>query len=252
MTKMDIKGRPDQRFEASLAGTMSSASSPSIFSGAPSAYPPKSSYGPTPSDAGPRQAPSPSKQSSEEHMSLTLGDEDSQATKATCDCHDAALVIMEELEVRISQQRADLNSDSIFSFQRRALDQCESMLGCLSCASASHSMMLLLYLCEKCVACSRPIWDGLQQLQGQGNSRYERSSNASRDVQLKNQSPRISFGNYELSSVQERVRVMLSLESCFLQRLSELLGRIESLATSKGWKTQLMMAANLRNGLRSK
>lgn len=156
---------------------------------------------------------------------------------------------MEEVEVLI-QQGSAFSPDAILSLQSRALDRSNTLLECKKCENVSHSVMLLLFLCEKVMASSQLIWHGLRARIPQNEPKQQDTANGKPVVGINSEGPRILFGTYEISSLHERTQVTLALQSCSFQRMLDLIGRIEGLATSKCWQTQLMMATNLRNRLR--
>ena len=179
---------------------------------------------------------------SPKHMSNNEG---SQKPNAGCTCLGHAVAIVEEIEIQ-KQQSYALNADVILSLQARALDRCDALIKCNYCANISHTLMLLILLCEKLLASRlqpEAAKEG-QQLHSEANQHVQK---AGKDDKKGLDSFRILFGEYEVSSWNERVHVTQALQSCFKQRLVRLLGDFEGLAASKGWQTQLMMVVNLKN-----
>ena len=177
--------------------------------------------------------------------------EDNPTARVDCGCLGRALVVMEELETQRHRSSA-LTTDVTLSLQGRALDHCDVLLECKSCAQVSHSVMLLILLCEKLFNCRQQLWSGAEIADSQSSSSGQHHfGNGKQAARNSLSSPRILFGKYEISSSHERAQVTLALQSCFLQRLSNTLGRFEELAASEGWQTQLTMVVNLKDRVRS-
>ena len=175
--------------------------------------------------------------------------QDHQDPWPDCSCLGRAVAVIEEIEVQ-KQQASTINADVILSLQGRALDQCDALLECQHCANVSHSVMLLILLCEKLVTHPLLPGNGIENHDLQSGA-SQQSLEAGTDSNKYLHGPRILFGKYEVSSLYERTQVVHALQSCFTQRLIKLLGRFEGLAALKGWQTQLMMVVNLKNRILS-
>ena len=171
-------------------------------------------------------------------------DEGHRNAKSDCRCLVRAVAVIEEIEIQ-RQHASAVNADVILSLQRRALDRCDTLLQCKDCANVSHSVMLLLLLCDKLP--TSPLWSEKETESPGLPSEADQRSFEADDGGERYHGPRIHFGEYEVSSLRERTQVIRALHFCFTQRLMELLRRFEGLAALKGWQTQLMMVVNLKN-----
>lgn len=166
-----------------------------------------------------------------------------------CQCMQIALRILEELEIKNS--RDDLYAaDHVLSFQKRAIEQCSTMLNCKSCSTMSGFMMLLVVICEKMVSSFERITSCVEQLQQHPLPSGGLDGGGPRAGGIGDEQT-VSVGEYEVDSLQEQCCLVGVLVLLQLKKLGAVLTRLKNLAATYNWGTHLTMLLSIDQRFRN-